>query len=123
MFELKHVRAAVRDPTLQRALLEDGQISLEKFKNFDQQDADTQDEITETVDSTLQALAPFQLYFSSPVDGLPDDAWVYGTRGVYVVQNQDGSIVFSQKKDALRYASDISEVSWKIAEGEGLINT
>ena len=35
MFELKHVRAAVRDPTLQRALLEDGQISLEKFKNFD----------------------------------------------------------------------------------------
>ena len=85
MFELKHVRAAVRDPKLQRALLEDVQISLEKFKNFDQQDADIQDEIIEIVDSTLQALAPFRLYFSSPGDGLPDDAWVYGTKGVYVV--------------------------------------
>ena len=36
LFELKHVRAELRDPKRQQSLLEDGQISLEKFKNFDQ---------------------------------------------------------------------------------------
>jgi len=120
MFELKHVRAALRDSKLRQALLKDCEIPLERFKTFDLQDPASQEDIIEAVDSVLQGCAPFQLYFSSPVDGLPDDAYIYGTKGVYVVQNQDGSIVFTRKKDAIRYASDISVVSWTIAEREGL---
>jgi len=120
MFELKHVRAALRDPKLNQELLNDREISLEKVKNFDLQDPASQEDIIEAVDSVLQAWAPFRLHFASPVDGLPDDACIYGTKGAYVVQNQDGSVVFSRKKDAIRYATGISAVSWKIAEREGL---
>jgi hypothetical protein len=120
MFELKHVRAALRDPKLRQALLNDCEIPLERFENFDLQDPASQEDIIEAVDSALQGWAPFQLYFSSPVEGLPDDAWIYGTKGVYIVHNQDGSVVFTRKKDAIRYASDISAVSWTIAEREGL---
>ena len=50
-----------------------------------------------------------------PFEQLPDDAWIYGTKGVYIVSNQDGSVLFTRKIDAVRYANNISSVSWEIA--------
>lgn len=122
MFELKHIRAVLRDATLRKILLSNEAISLEKYFFFDQQSAEIQDEIVENIVGVLQAYAPIQLHYPSPVEQFPDDAWVYGTKGVYVVSNQDGSVLFTRKVSAFRYASQMSSVSWEVARGEGLVD-
>ena len=81
-----------------------------------------QDEIIENVNETLQAYGRFQLRYPSPVEQLPEDAWIYGTTGVYVVANQDGYVVFTRKVNAVRYADQMSSVSWQVASSEGWIN-
>ena len=121
MFEFKHIRAVMQDAVLRKLLIKNGSLTLEKYINFDQQCPETQDEIVENIDETLQAHAPFQLHYSSPVEQLPDDAWIYGTKGVYVVRNQDGCILFTRKAAAVRYADEMSKVSWIIARDEGLV--
>ena len=121
MFEFKHIRAVLQDAALRKLLLDNESLPLEKYINFDQQCREIQDEIVENIDEILQAHAPFQSHYSSPVQQLPDDAWIYGTRGVYVVRNQDGCILFTRKVAAVRYADEMSEVSWNIARDEGLV--
>ena len=116
MFEPKHIRAILRDAGLRKVLLSNKSVPLEKYHKYDQQTLEVQDEIVETIDNVLQAFAPFQLYYSSPVEQLPDDAWIYGTKGVYVVNNQDGNVLFTRKIDAIRYANKLSKVSWETAE-------
>lgn len=116
MFEPKHIRAIMRDAALREVLLRNKSIPLEKYQKFDQQTPEVQDEIVEAIDNVMQAFAPFQLYYSSPVEQLPDDAWIYGTKGVYVVNNQDGNVSFTRKIDAMRYANKLSKISWETAE-------
>jgi len=94
---------------------------MDKYVNFDKQPPELQDEIVENIDNVLQAHGLFQLIYSSPVEQLPWDVWIYGTRGVYVVSDQDGSELFTRKTAAVRYANKISKVSWEIADNEGLI--
>ena len=69
----------------------------------------------------MQASAPVQLIYQSPREHLSNDAWIYGTRGVYVVSNRDGCVLFTRKVDAFRYADKISKASWGIARDEGLV--
>ena len=121
MFELKHIKAVLRDPGLREELIESGSIPLEKYNFFDQQDLNTQNEIIENIDEIMQASAPFQALHPSPCEHLPDDAWIYGTKGVYVVRTQDGCVLFTRKADAVRYADEISKVSWEIAINEGWV--
>jgi hypothetical protein len=48
--------------------------------------------------------------------------WVfYWSKGVYIVRTQDGCVFFTRKADAVRYADEISKVSWEIALNEGLV--
>lgn len=115
MFDLKNIKAILRDPNLRKELLLEKTIPLEAYLNFDQQTPEMRDEIIENLDGVLQAYAPVQCYFPSPYENLPDDAWIYGTKGVYVVSNQDGSVLFTRKIDAFKYANGISEVSAEIA--------
>ena len=121
MFELKHIKAVLRDPELREELIESGSLPLEKYNFFDQQDPSTQDEIIENIDEIMQVRAPFQVRYPSPCEHLPDDAWIYGTKGAYVVSNQNGFVLFTRKADAVRYADEISKVSWEIALSEGLV--
>ena len=115
MFEPKHIRAILRDAALRKKLLVNKAIPLEKYDQFDKQSPELQDEIVENIDGVLQAYAPVQLYYRSPFEQLPDDAWIYGTKGVYVVSNQDGRALFTRKIDAVRYANNMSSVSWETA--------
>ena len=115
MFESKHIRAVLRDAGLRKKLLGNKAILLEQYNQFEQQSPEMQDEIVENIDDVLQAYAPVQLYYPSPFEQLPHDAWIYGTKGIYVVSNQDGSVLFTRKVDAVRYANNISSVSWEIA--------
>lgn len=120
MFEKKHLKAALHDPNVRQAVIDDSKIPLDKCENFDLQDATTQEEIIEAIDNALQELAPFQMHFSSPVDSHPDIAWLYGTRGVYVLRHDIECIVFSKKVDAVRRATEISDALWDTAESTGL---
>jgi hypothetical protein len=120
MFESKHINAVLRDAMLLELLLNCASIPLEKYIGFDQQNPEMQDEIIENIDGILQAYAPFQMQYASPVEQLPDDAWIYGTKGVYVVCTQDSCVLFTRKVEAVRYANEISKVSWEIARDEGL---
>jgi len=122
MFYSKHIKAVLRDAALRKALLNHGSITLEKYIDFDQQGPELKDEIIENINETLQAYGPFQLHYPSPVEQLPEDAWIYGTTGVYVVANQDGYVVFTRKVNAVRYADQMSSVSGQIASSEGWIN-
>jgi hypothetical protein len=116
MFELKHIKAILRDHTLRKELFEEKTIPLEAYLKFDQQTPEMRDEIIENIDGVLQAYAPVQCYYPSPYENFPDDAWIYGTKGVYVVSNQDGDVLFTRKIDAFKYANGISAVSWDIVK-------
>ncbi len=122
MFESKHINAVLRDTELRALLLNSASVPLENYLSFDQQSPEMQDEINENIDEILQAYAPFQARYSSPIEELPDDAWIYGTRGIYVVCTQDGCVLFTKKVEAVRYANEISKVSWEVARNEGLID-
>jgi hypothetical protein len=122
LFNLNHIKAVLANLNLQEILLtRDDSISIDQYNTYDLQSLEIQEKIIENIDEILQAYAPFQLYFQSPVEHLPDDAWIYGLRGIYVVNNQDGSVVFSRKSDAIKYADEMSTVSWEIATREGLV--
>jgi hypothetical protein len=122
MFESKHINAVLRDTKLRAWLLKSTSIPLEIYSSFDQQSPEMQDEIIENIDEILQAYAPFQARYSSPVEQLPDDVLIYGTRGIYVVCTQDGFVLFTKKVEAVRYVNEISKVSWEVARNEGLID-
>ncbi len=117
----KTVRAVLRDRKLRKHLLSNRDLSETDYLSFDTLDEDKRDVASENVINVLKAFAPLILIYSSPVEQFPNDAEVYGTRGVYMVITQDGEELFSRKKDAIRSAESISKVSWEIAEQEGLI--
>ena len=119
----KTVRAVLRDKKLRKYLLSDRDISEAEYLSFDLLDEEKRDVASENVINVLDAFAPLILIYSSPVEHLPDDAAIYGTRGVYMLITQDGREFFSRKRDAIRLAESISKVSWEIAEQEGLIKS
>jgi len=122
MFAVKHVKAILRDTFLRKALIDHAPMPLDKYENFDIQDAATQRTIIEALDNTLQELGPFQMHFSSPIDSDPNIAWIYGTRGVYVFRHDISCTVFSRKVDAIRCATEISDALWDTAESSGLVS-
>ena len=117
----KTVRAALRDKKLRTHLLSYSDLSEAEYLSFDSLDEEKRDVASEDIENVLKAFAPLILIYSSPVEHMPNDAEVYGTRGVYMVISQDIEEIFTRKKDAIRFAESISKVSWEIAEQEGLV--
>jgi hypothetical protein len=115
----KHVKALLRDPNLKTVLLRNKELSLHDYENFDNLSYEKLDIAAEEVINTLEAYAPFNVIYSSPVEGLPDDATIYGANGIYLLRNQDGCVFFTNKKEVLKYAGGISAVSWDVAEAQG----
>ncbi len=115
----KHVKALLRDQNLKKILLSNQELSVQEYEDFDNLSFEKMDAALEEIINTLEAFAPFSRIYSSPVDFLPDDAVIYGTKGIYLLRNQDGYIFFSNKKEVLKYAGDISRVSWQVAEAQG----
>jgi hypothetical protein len=116
----KTVRAVLKDRKLKKILLSDKSLTEEDYLSFDTLDDHRRDTVSENVIDALTTAA-FVFAYPSPVEQFPDDATVYGTRGVYMVITQDDTEFFSRKKDAIRFAESISTVSWEIASQEGLI--
>jgi len=114
MYQLNHIKAVLRDENLRKLLLAENLFPLKSYIDFHEQPSEIQEQIQESLDNVLQAFAPFQMIYPSPVEQLPDDAWIYGAKGVYVVSTQDGSVVFSRKVDAMRYANERSAVSREV---------
>lgn len=115
----KHVKALLRDEALKNKLLSNQELSLQDYEHFDHLSFDKMDIASEEVINTLEAYAPFNVIYASPVEGLPNDAVIYGAKGVYMVTNQDGCVFFTRKRDALNYAGGISAVSWVVAKAQG----
>ena len=117
----KTVRAVLRDRKLRKHLLSNSDLSETDYLSFDSLDEDKRDIASENVIDVLEAFAPLTLIYSSPFEHLPNDAEVYGTRGIYMVITQEDREFFSKKTDAIRSAEAASKVSWEISEQEGLV--
>lgn len=118
----KHVRAVLRNEKLKELLLlPSKELTLEDYKNYDNLNEEKLDIANENIIDAMEGYAPFSAYYPSPVEHLPDDAVIYGTKGFYFCTNQDGRVYFSNKKEALRYASEMSKTSWDDARAEGLV--
>jgi hypothetical protein len=118
----KTVRAVLRDRKLRRHLLRDKELSEADYKTYDSLDQEKRDAVSENVINVLEAYAPFQIAYPSPVDEYPDDAQVYGTKGLYMVRTGDSIEFFSTKRSAVQIASTRSRVSWKIAREMGYLD-
>jgi hypothetical protein len=110
------IRALLRETVLRESLLQDGAIAENDCLLYDHLPQERREQIQAEVAEVLQGLASFHLVYSSPVDELPDDATVYGARGIYMVVNQDVREYFSQKRQAVRFADSLSRVSWSVFE-------
>ena len=98
----KHVRAVLRNEKLKELLLlPSKELTIEDYENYDNLNEEKLD--------------------TSPVEHLPDDAVIYGTKGFYFCTNQDGRVYFSNKKEVLKYASEMSKTSWDDARAEELV--
>ena len=117
----KHIKALLKDNELSFRLLENNELTIEDYKNYDKLSGEKLDTANDEIFDVLQGYAPFQRCYPSPIDQLPDDASIYGTRGVYLVITQDDSVVFSVKREALKYANQISYHSFSIAKAEGYL--
>jgi hypothetical protein len=115
----KHIKALLNDKELRFHLLKNNELTIEDYKNYDNLNDDKLDIANDEIFGVLAGYAPFQLYYTSPVEQFPDDAKIYGTKGVYLVMTQDDSVVFSRKNEALKFANDISKNSYSIAEAAG----
>ena len=115
----KHVKALLNDKELSFHLLKNNELKIEDYKNYDNLSGVKLDIANEEIFEVLHGYAPFQCIYSSPLDYLPDDAAIYGVKGFYLVVTQDDWTVFSTKKEALKFANDISKQSFSIAEAEG----
>ena len=118
----KHVKALLRDKKLQKLLLGNDVLTLKEYEDYENLSIEKRDIAFENIVGILEAFSPFNRLYSSPVEQLPDDAVVYGTKGIYVLMNQDGTIFFGNKKNALKYAGDISKTSWGVAKSSGLLD-
>jgi hypothetical protein len=118
----KTVRAVLRNRKLRKSLLHDNGLNEDDYKNYDLLDEEKRDIAFDSLINALEAYAPFQECYPSPVEQFPDDVWVYGTRGIYMVRTQEGINFYTTKRAALQYASALSKVSWKLAREMGYLD-
>ena len=118
----KQVRSLLRDEKILEVLMADEDFSLDDYENYESLSQEKIDIVFENIKNTLNFCGPFQAYYPSPVEQYPDDAKIFGTRGLYFLETQDELLIYKNKRDALRYANDISKDSWKIARDEGLVD-
>lgn len=118
----KTVRAVLRNRKMRRCLLPDEELTEEDYRNYDLLDEEKRDSASENVINALEAYAPFQVFYPSPVEQYPDDAAIFGARGVYMVRTQDGIDFYSTKRAAVQFASSLSRVSWKVAKEMGFLD-
>jgi hypothetical protein len=118
----KTVQAVLRDRKLRRCLLRDKELSEAEYRSYDLLSQDKQDIAAENVINALEAYAPVQVVFPSPVDQYPDDAKVSGTRGAYMVCIQGDREFFSTKRAAMQLAKEVSRESWKVAKEMGYLD-
>jgi hypothetical protein len=116
----KNVQAILRNKKIRQELLASTTLSLEDFANFEKLNDEKADEAYENIMNCMQAFATVILHYQSPVEQYPDDAVLYGVRGFYYVETQDVIKYFSSKKEALKFADDISFNSWNLADELGL---
>ena len=115
----RHVKALLRDKKLKELLLCNDEFTVKEYEDFDNLSIEKSDIVVENIVDILEAFAPFNRHYSSPVEQFPDDAVIYGTKGIYVLINQAGTVFFSNKKDVLKYAGDLSNASWDVAKSSG----
>ena len=116
----KNVQAILRNKKIKQELLNSTTVSLEDYANFENLNDEKADEAYENIMNCMQAFATVILHYPSPVQQYPDDAVLYGVRGFYYVETQDDITYFSSKKEAIKFADDISSNSWDLAEELGL---
>lgn len=116
----KNVQAILRNKKIRQELLSSTTLSLEDYANFENLNDEKIDEAYENIMNCMQAFATVILHYPSPVEQYPDDAVLYGVRGFYYVETQDVLKYFSSKKEALKFADDISSYSWGLADDLGL---
>lgn len=116
----KNVQAILRNKKIKQELLNSTTVSLEDYANFENLNDEKADEAYENIMNCMQAFATVILHYTSPVEQYPDDAVLYGVRGFYYVETQDNITYFSSKKEATKFADDISSNSWDLAEELGL---
>lgn len=117
----KHIKALLKDKELSFHLLKNNELTIEDYKNYDNLSGDKLDIANDEIFEVLQGYAPFQCCYPSPVEQFPDDASIYGSKGVYLVRTQDDWLVFSTKREAIKFATDISKHSFSIAEAQGFL--
>ena len=111
----KHVRAVLKNENLKELLLLSNELTLDDYKNYDNLNEEKLDIANANIIDSMEGFAPFSAHYSSPYEHLPDDAVIYGTKGFYFCVNQDGYVYFNNKKEALKYASEMSKTSWDVA--------
>lgn len=116
----KNVQAILRNKKIRQELLSSTMLSLEDYANFENLNDEKADEAYENIKNCMEAFATVILHYPSPVEQYPDDAVLYGVRGFYYVETQDVIKYFSSKKEALKFADDISSYSWDLADDLGL---
>ena len=117
----KNIEAILRNKKIRQELLASTNLSLEDYSNFEKLDDEKRDEAYENIMNCIQAFATLILHYPSPVEEYPDDAVLYGVRGFYYVETQDIIKYFSSKKEAVKYADDVSSYSWELAKDCGWI--
>jgi hypothetical protein len=119
----KTTRAIIRDPKLRKQLLSRRNgLSEIDYTSFDLLVSERRDLVSDQIIETLEAWAPFQLCYPSPIEQYPHDVKIFGTRGIYMVRTQEGETFFSNRRSAIRFADSLSKVSWQLAEAEGLLD-
>lgn len=116
----KNVKAILRNKKIKKELLNLTTLSLEDYANFENLNDEKKDEAYENIMNCMQAFATLILHYPSPVEQYPDDAVLYGVRGFYYVELEDDIKYFSSKKEAVKFADEISSNSWDLAEELGL---
>jgi len=117
-----NVRAILRNNKIRQELLSSTSLSLEDYSNFENLNDEKADEAYDNIMDCMRAFATEIIHYPSPVEQYPDDAVLYGVRGFYCVESQDGIYYFSSKKEAIKFAEDISSSSWNLAKEEGWID-
>lgn len=118
----KHVRAFLRDEVLKQQLIEGGELTLFEYENYDKLSAEKKAVAYQNIEDILTGSAPFEVKYPSPIDVYPDDANVFGTRGIYFVCGQDETMIFGNKRAALRFADALSNSSWALAKECGYLD-
>ena len=117
----KNIQAILRNKKIKQEILNSDTLSLEDYINYESLNDDKMSEAYENIINSMEAFATEICYYQSPVEIFPDDAVLYGIRGFYIVKLQDDVKFFSSRKEAVKFADDVSSYSWELAKDCGWI--